>query len=70
MGPGEDGEGRGRSKKSNLILAPPCDAGLKSCPILVPSPLRGGKNSCRAKRGGAVKWDEAKLPSLIRMPFG
>ena len=33
--------------------APPRGAGLKSYPIPAPPPLQGGKNPCKAKRGGA-----------------
>ena len=51
-------------------LAPPHGAGLKSRPILAPSPLWGGENLRGAKQGGAdqtgrVKLRRAKLSSLL-----
>ena len=58
------GDGRGGSKKCKPILAPPRGAGLKSCPIPIPSPLRGGENLHGAKRGGTsqVGWDKIAIP--------
>ena len=53
--------GRGRSKKCKPIPAPPRGAGLKSCPIPAPSPLRGGKNPHGAKRGGAGQVGRGKI---------
>ena len=53
--------GRGGSKKSKPILTPPYGAGLKSPPTLVPPPLRGWKNLCRAKRGGASQAGRGKI---------
>ena len=50
MGQGGDGEGRGGSKKSKSIPAPPCGEGLKSCPILTSPHLQGGENLCGVKR--------------------
>ena len=58
MGQGGDGEGRGGSKKSKSIPAPPCGEGLKSCPNPAPLPLWGGENP------HGTKWGEAKLPFL------
>ena len=61
-----DGVGRGRSKKSKPILTSPHGAGLKSCPIFAPPPLRGGENLHRgeARRDGSKRGGE-KLPSLL-----
>ena len=55
MGWGWGGAGRGGSKKFKPILAPPHGAGLKSCPIPAPLPLRSGENPHGVKRGGAGK---------------
>ena len=55
------GAGRGRSKKFKPIPAPPHGAGLKSCPILAPSPLRGEENPHGAKRGGAGQTRRSKI---------
>ena len=59
--------GRGGSKKCKPIPAPPRGAGLKSRPILAPSPLRGGENPHGPKRGGAGQAGRGgvKLPSLV-----
>ena len=40
---------------SKPISAPTRGAGLKSCPIPAPPPLRGRENPQGAKRGGAGK---------------
>ena len=56
------------SKRSKYIPAPPCDVGLKSCPIPVSPPLRGGKNPCGAKRGGAGQARRGKIASLLLHP--
>ena len=53
MGRGWEGTGQGGSKKSKPILAVPRGAGLKSCPIPIPPPLRGGENPRGAKLGKA-----------------
>ena len=53
MGWGWEGTGQGGSKKSKPIPALPCGAGLKSCPIPTPPPLRVGENPRGAKLGGA-----------------
>ena len=53
--------GRGGSKKCKPIPAPPRGAGLKSCPIPAPSPLRGGENPHGAKRGGAGQAGRGKI---------
>ena len=45
--------GQSRAKKYKPIPAPPHGAGLKSYPIPVPPPLRGGKNPREIKREGA-----------------
>ena len=55
------GDGRGGSKKYKSIPALPCGAGLKSCPIPTPSPLRGGENPHGAKRGGAGQAGRGKI---------
>ena len=59
--------GRGGSKKCKPIPAPPRGAGLKSRPILAPSPLRGGENPHGPRQGGAgqVGRGGVKLPSLV-----
>ena len=61
------GMGRGGSKKCKSIPAPPRGAGLKSCPILAPSPLRGGENPHGVKRGGAGQAGRGKIaiPSCL-----
>ena len=43
----------GGSKKSKPIPVLPRNAGLKSCPIPTPPPLRGRENPRWAKLGGA-----------------
>ena len=43
----------GGSKKSKPIPTLPRGAGLKSCPIPTPPPLRGRENPHGAKQGGA-----------------
>ena len=53
--------GLGGSKKCKPIPAPPRGAGLKSCPIPSPSPLRGGENPHGAKRGGAGQAGRGKI---------
>ena len=53
--------GRGGSKKCKSIPAPPRGAGLKSCHIPAPSPLRGGENPHGAKRGGAGQAGRGKI---------
>ena len=53
--------GRGGSKKCKLIPAPPRGAGLKSCPIPAPPPLRGEENPHGAKRGGAGQAGRGKI---------
>ena len=58
--------GQGGSKKCKPIPTPPCDTGLKSCPIPAPPPLQGEENPYGAKRGGGVKRGGEKLPSLCR----
>ena len=58
---GWGGAGRGGSKKCKPIPAPPLDAGLKSCPIPAPPPLRGGENPHGAKRGGAGQAGRGKI---------
>ena len=55
------GMGRGGSKKCKSIPAPPRDAGLKSCPIPAPSPLRGRENPHGTKRGGAGQARQGKI---------
>ena len=45
--------GRVGSKMFKTIPTPPLGAGLKSCPIPTPSPLRGRENPYGAKQGGA-----------------
>ena len=52
--------GQGKSKKCKPILIPPRGAGLKSRPIPTPSPLWGGENPHRAKRGGAGQAGQGK----------
>ena len=61
MGRDGAGMGRGGSKKCKPIPAPPCGAGLKSCPILAPSPLWGGENPHGMKRGGAGQAGRGKI---------
>ena len=56
-----DGVGRDESKKSKPIPTSSCGAGLKSCPILAPPPLRGGENPHGAKRGGAGQAGRGKI---------
>ena len=53
--------GRGGSKKCKSIPAPPHGAGLKSWPILAPSPLQGRENPHGAKRGGAGQAGRGKI---------
>ena len=53
--------GRGGSKKCKPIPALACGAGLKSRPILAPSPLQGGENPHGAKRGGAGQAGRGKI---------
>ena len=55
------GDRWGGSKKCKHIPAPSRGAGLKSCPILAPSPLRGGENPHGAKRGGAGQARRGKI---------
>ena len=52
VGRGGVGWGRGGSKKSKPIPAPPYGAGLKSCPISALPPLQGKENPRGVKRGG------------------
>ena len=52
---------RDGSKKCKSIPAPSRGAGLKSCPIPAPSPLRGGENPHGAKRGGAGQAGRGKI---------
>ena len=63
---GGEGMGRGGSKKCKPIPASPRGAGLKSCPIPAPPPLRGGENPHGAKQGGAGQAGRGKIaiPSL------
>lgn len=49
-------------KKSKPIPASPYGAWLKSCPILAPSLLRGEKNLCGAKPGGADQARQGNHP--------
>ena len=58
---GKVGMGWGGSKMSKLIPGPPYGAGLKSCPILVPPPLRGEENPRKAKRRGAGQVGQDKI---------
>ena len=44
-----------------ISIAPPRGAGLKSHPIPVPPPLRGGENPHGAKRGGAGQAGRGKI---------
>ena len=56
--------GRSGSKKCKPILALPRGVGLKSRPIPVPSPLRGGEggeNPHGAKRGGTGQAGRGKI---------
>ena len=57
----QDGAGWGGSKKCKPIPAPSHGAGLKSCPIPAPPPLRGGENPHGAKRGGAGQAGRGKI---------
>ena len=43
-------------------------AGLKSHPILAPSPLRGGKTRVERSEKERVKRGQAKLSSLVSFP--
>ena len=52
---------RGGFKKCKSIPAPPRGAGLKSCPIPAPSPLRSGENPHGTKRGGAGQAGRGKI---------
>ena len=61
------GDGRGGSKKCKPIPAPPRGAGLKSCPIPAPLPLRGGENPHWVKRGGAGQVGRGKI-AIPRSP--
>ena len=63
--PYQQGAWWGRSKKSKPIPAPPCGARLKSHPIPAPLPLRGGETHMECSEEGCVKWDGAKLPTLL-----
>ena len=55
----------GVSKKYKLILAPPCDASLKFCPIFASPPLQGKKNPYGTMRIGVgqVAWDKIVIHS-------
>ena len=59
------GAGQGRSKKFKPIPALPRGAGLKSHPILTPSPLRGGENQHRAKQEGASQAGQGKTTTVL-----
>ena len=63
-GVGRGGVGRDGSKKFKSIPVPPHRAGLKSCSIPAPSPLRGKKNSHGTKRGGAGQTGRGKIAIL------
>ena len=54
------------SEMSKLILAPPCDAGVKISPHLYPTPppLGAGNTHVVRSREGWVKRDGAKVSSL------
>ena len=58
--------GRAKMGLKSLNSSPhsPCGAGLKSRTIPTPPPLRGGKNSCRVKRGGVGKVGWGKITIL------
>ena len=53
--------GRDGSKKCKSIPIPPRGAGLKSRPIPVPPPLRGGENPHGVKWGGAGQAGRGKI---------
>ena len=61
------GAGRVGAKKFKHISISTRSAGLKSCPIPIPQPLRGGKNSHETKREetGQAGWDKIVIPTSI-----
>ena len=57
------------SKMFKPIPAPPRGVGLKSSPIPVPPPLRGGENPCGAKRGGLGQAGRGKIAIPMRTVY-
>ena len=60
------GAGRDGSKKCKPIPAPSHGAGLKSCAIPVPPPLRGGENpyGVKQREAGQAGWGKIAIPNL------